>query len=579
MLHSIKVCARDDLFQLREALNANPKKQSQSLTARQLQVIGLVGQGLSNKEIANELKISEGTVKQHIFAIFRLLNVSSRAKLAIASQRLSPESKVKPKRVAAGAQSSFGYSWRLIVAVAISVPELAMAEAVKVIERKNYLDQLRFAVDEMVFALDANSMLLPDGGLLIWFGHPTSHIDDVDRAALLVQSIRSRIEADGVEEFHIGLGISTQAEIVPAQTKVLTAASAFQQALSLARKSSQLTLSLANGLTERLCSASVPWLELRPTARLTSDSIQLRRSDDINLSDHGRAGNKENIYAIGNRASTPIKQSQWGDLSFLKEVFQSVSGGVSQWLCVESWPPSLANSLLDAIAVDATKAGFFPLKLHIPSAKRRDIILGSLLTQVEIAATQYDLSSSKPDSTLDRFLSSLWKISTKAPVVLQVVGIQSLQALKSALGDRGIDRLVGLRVLVLVTDLRDIQKQQTSIRILGPRPDNAVFTRIHTMAEPPLDLLPEGVLVDMQAMVDDLSPAARQVIFAAAQTPEKAFNELLPLVNLPRPVLQGALQELVSVGLILPRDDHYFDFRDALTASAIAQLNKQVVST
>jgi hypothetical protein len=310
----------------------------------------------------------------------------------------------------------------------------------------------------------------------------------------------------------------------------------------------------------------VPWLELRPT-----EPTGNRHTDKI-----VKPG--ESIYAITNRKAVPLKVSQWGDLSFLKEVFQSVNSGVAQWLCVESWPPSLANSLVDAIGLNAAQEGFTSIKLHIPSAKRRDVLLNSFLTQLEIASTEHDLSSNKPDSTLDRLLSSLWKISTTAPVVLQVFGIQSLQALKSALGDRGIDRLVGLRVLVVVTNLRDVQKPQTSIRILGPRPDNAVFTRIHTMTEPHLNLVPEGVMVDMQAMVDDLSPAARQMIFAAAQSPGQAFNELLPQMNLPRPVLQGALQELVSVGLILPRDDHYFDFRDALTAAAVAQLNKNAIS-
>lgn len=544
-------------------MNANQKKENQSLTARQLQVVSLVGQGLSNKEIANELKISEGTVKQHIFAIFRLLNVSSRAKLAIASTRFGPGSKAKPKRISQAAQTSLGYSWRLIVAVAVIIPEVELVDPAEVIQRKNYLDQLRFVIDEIVFALDAASMLLPDGGLLIWFGHPTSHIDDVDRAALLVQSIRSRLEMDLAQNLNIGLGISTHTEIVPADTKQLTAASAFSEALSLAKKSSQLSFSLANALTERLCSASVPWLELRPTGN---------RQPDKTLAP------EKSIYAITNRQSAPLKASQWGDLSFLKEVLQSVNGGVAQWLCVESWPPSLANSLVDAIGLSATQEGFISLKLHIPSAKRRDVLLNSLLTQVEIASTHHDLSSSKPDSTLDRLLSSLWKISTKAPVALQVFGIHSLQALKSALGDRGIDRLVGLRVLVVVTNLRDVQKPQTSIRILGPRPDNAVFTRIHTMTEPQLNFLPEGVMVDIQAMVDDLSVAARQIIFAAAQSPGQAFNELLPQVNLPRPILQGALQELLSLGLILPRDDHYFDFRDALTASAVAQLNKHAIT-
>lgn len=549
-------------------MKAVTNKESYSLTARQLQVINLVGQGFSNKEIANDLKISEGTVKQHIFAIFRLLNVSSRAKLALVSQRLSTNSKVKPKKISSGGSSGLGYSWRLIVAVAIVIPEVEIADAAEVIRRKSYLEQLRFAIDEMVFALDANSMPLPDGGVLIWFGHPTSHIDDADRAALLVQSIRHRLTSEQGKSLKLGLGISTQAEIVPAETKQLSSAKAFQQALVLAKKSSQLTLSLANALTEQLCCASVPWLELRPAG--AAQTVQTNAA----------VKSKESIYAISNGLSAPASiQSPWGDLSFLKEVFQSVKNGVGQWLCVESWPPSLANSLVDAIGLEAGKEGFFSLKLHIPSAKRRDVLLNSLLTQVEIAATKFDLSSTQPDSTLDRLLSSLWKVSTKAPVVLQVSGIQSLQAIKTALGDRGIDRLVGLRVLVVVTNLRDVQKPQTSIRILGPRPDNAVFSRMHIMEEPQLDLLPEGVLVDMQAMVDDLSPAARQMICAAADTPDQPFNELMPLVDLPRPVLQNALQELTNLGLIYPRDDHYFDFRDAMTASAIAQLNKLAVNT
>ena len=546
-------------------MKAVTNRETHALTARQLQVISLVGQGFSNKEIANELKISEGTVKQHIFAIFRLLNVSSRAKLAVVSQRLGSTSKAKPKKIAAGSHGDLGYSWRLIVAVAIAIPEIDISDAAEIIRRKNYLEQLRFAIDEMVFALDASSMPLPDGGVLIWFGHPTSHIDDADRAALLVQSIRSRLTSGQGKSLHLGLGISTQAEIVPAETKQLSSAKAFQQALSLAKKSSQLTLSLANALTEQLCCASVPWLELRP-ANATQASTPEK--------------SKESIYAISNNLVTnPGIQSPWGDLSFLKEVFQSVKNGIGQWLCVESWPPSLANSLVDAIGLEASKDGFFSLKLHIPSTKRRDVLLSSLLTQVEIAATKFDLASSQPDSTLDRLLSSLWKISTKAPVVLQVSGIQSMQALKTALGDRGIDRLVGLRVLVVVTNLGDVKKPQTSIRILGPRPDNAVFSRMHIMVEPEINLVPEGVLIDMQAMVDDLSPAARQMIFAAADAPDEAFNELMPVVDLPRPVQQSALQELTNLGLIYPRDDHYFDFRDAMTASAIAQLNKLAVNT
>lgn len=541
-------------------MNENPRRNNQLLTERQLQVVDLISKGFSNKEIAIDLKISEGTVKQHIFTIFRLLQVSTRAKLVIAAQRLAPSGRLRSKAKDATKKAPFSYSWRLIVAVAIAIKEVEISDPSEFIQRKKYLDQLRLSIEDIVFALDAKSMLLPDGGLLIWFGHPTSHIDDVDRAVLIAKAIRERLELDQAEKLkvNVGLGISTHTEIVTSDTNLLTAANAFQEALVLAKQSTRLNLILANLLTQQLCSAAVPWLELRPKGVAREDQT-------------GKT--KQNIYAIDAHHKESVRLSKWGELFFLKDIFQSVSNGVAQWICVDSWPPSVAKSLVDGIGLEATSAGFYSLKLHMPSSKRRDVILSSLLTQLEIVAMDFDLSSDKPDSTLDRFLSSIWKISAQVPLALEIFGIQSLQALKNALGERGIDRLVGLRVLVVVNDLRDIKKPQTSIRMLGPRPDNNIFTRIHSMVEPNLNLLPDGVLVDIQAMVDDLSTEARQMLFAAAQYPEKEFNELITSVNLPRPVLQSALQELVSSGLILPLEGQHHAFRDARTASAVRQLN------
>ena len=49
------------------------------LTDREHDVLGLVRQGLSNKEIAGRLAISLGTVRAHLRSIFRKLDVPSRA--------------------------------------------------------------------------------------------------------------------------------------------------------------------------------------------------------------------------------------------------------------------------------------------------------------------------------------------------------------------------------------------------------------------------------------------------------------------------------------------------------------------
>jgi DNA-binding NarL/FixJ family response regulator len=49
-----------------------------SLTPRQREVLRLLGAGLSNKEIARQLGLSENTIKIHVTAILRSLQVSNR---------------------------------------------------------------------------------------------------------------------------------------------------------------------------------------------------------------------------------------------------------------------------------------------------------------------------------------------------------------------------------------------------------------------------------------------------------------------------------------------------------------------
>jgi DNA-binding NarL/FixJ family response regulator len=61
----------------------------QLLTDRQIDVLWLLSQGKPNKVIARDLGISEGTVKIHLAAIFRALNVRNRVEAVVASRRLA----------------------------------------------------------------------------------------------------------------------------------------------------------------------------------------------------------------------------------------------------------------------------------------------------------------------------------------------------------------------------------------------------------------------------------------------------------------------------------------------------------
>jgi DNA-binding NarL/FixJ family response regulator len=53
------------------------------LTAREIEVVRMVARGLRNKEIADQLSITEGTVKAHLRTIFEKLDVDSRGKLIL----------------------------------------------------------------------------------------------------------------------------------------------------------------------------------------------------------------------------------------------------------------------------------------------------------------------------------------------------------------------------------------------------------------------------------------------------------------------------------------------------------------
>lgn len=58
------------------------------LTPRQREVLALMGQGQSNKEIARALTLSEGTVKLHVTAILKALKVHNRTGAVVAAARL-----------------------------------------------------------------------------------------------------------------------------------------------------------------------------------------------------------------------------------------------------------------------------------------------------------------------------------------------------------------------------------------------------------------------------------------------------------------------------------------------------------
>ena len=68
---------------------APPTLESYGLTPRQTEVLALLLRGQSNKQIARELNLSVETIKDHVAAVLRALNVHSRTQAVLAVSKIS----------------------------------------------------------------------------------------------------------------------------------------------------------------------------------------------------------------------------------------------------------------------------------------------------------------------------------------------------------------------------------------------------------------------------------------------------------------------------------------------------------
>ncbi len=89
---AIELVMQEDVYiqpDLIPALNSkliiknNNREKIESLTKRELEVLIFLASGMFNKEIAEKMNISERTVKNHVFSIFKKIDVSDRTQAAV----------------------------------------------------------------------------------------------------------------------------------------------------------------------------------------------------------------------------------------------------------------------------------------------------------------------------------------------------------------------------------------------------------------------------------------------------------------------------------------------------------------
>lgn len=72
---------KDTFKNILHGINAINGEKGSVLSAREKEIVSLIGKGLRNKEIASRLHITETTVKTHLTRIFQKLNIKARSEL------------------------------------------------------------------------------------------------------------------------------------------------------------------------------------------------------------------------------------------------------------------------------------------------------------------------------------------------------------------------------------------------------------------------------------------------------------------------------------------------------------------
>lgn len=197
------------------------------LTPRQREIVSLIEQGRSNKEIASLLDIGVGTVKQHVAALFRRLNVASRAQAVAVLRGLTghetrapiPEQANGSARSGQGGESSaLAAECRVLSVAALhleTAESLAQAQGSRrLLDRLDELSRLgRVAADRFKGQCFERTGL----GVELRFGFAKARSDDAARAVRAARFVLERLTDDDGEPI-LKAGVASGVGVILAQS-------------------------------------------------------------------------------------------------------------------------------------------------------------------------------------------------------------------------------------------------------------------------------------------------------------------------------------------------------------------------
>lgn len=506
------------------------------LSPRQAEIMDLVTAGLTNKDIANRLGLTNGTVKQHLAAIFRKLGVSNRT-WAVAMWReetatLSADGKngannqITAQSRSLAATDRHGREVRamprrLMAAATVDLPHIKADCPPEEVARQ--IDHVIKVCQNWANIYEGNLQVLPQGSILVRFGYPLSHIDDLDRARAFCAVVHNELVRDLGLAVRIGLDAGIDQPCIV--------------------RGSIVSSSTTRGSLEAMLSAPSP----------AGDDNSVVMTERFARLPETEAAQTAPLVALLDRAP------------FADGLAQSACRDGAKWFSIEAWPPLAGKLVLDSWRHSSLAHGTRTIILRMPSPGPD--AEHALVCQV--AAQAADLGSpAYPGAGLAWWLRLL---SEQGPVTVLTHGWHDSATLPGLLDGATLDEIQQLPLIVAMGPVPVRGPARLAVRPLGPRGQMPLVSRLHELPLPePASLLP-GCGPDIVALLDLLDETTKTALSLLLRHNRCTLQFLAHQLEMPLPQLEQRIDRLNRLGLITMWPDRSVQLRDARTEGVVKE--------
>ncbi|MEY3703096.1 MAG: hypothetical protein RLZZ561_716 [Pseudomonadota bacterium] len=509
--------------------SSDPDNLRLALSSRQRQIMDLMSDGLSNKDIAHVLGLTEGTIKQHIATIFRKLGVSNRTWAASLWLNHAPDEPAVPLK--------HGWSTTPDVSaeVIVSAPPRLFAAAGLRLDLDSLRDQPDIVGDIYAsFISIANDWGRVFGGqvghhiggqLIGSFGYPSAHIDDVERACAFALAVQSDLERR--------FGICPDSFIAAAVDQLVVKGGSVVDTAALRRVMADLRGDVPP--KQPVLPQDVPVYGVRGGVIPTSGSADYARVLD---------------HAVRT-------------VPFSEAVRQSFSQSRANWLAVEAWPPIHGKRFLDRFSeinpVDASCV----IQLRLTGEAGEDTHNLAAQIRAQISGLHPVDSEHKPVSWWLEYLGQ------QGPTILAIYGSKNIDSFRQLLSPELISRLADLPLLFLVGAHPLRGSPRLALRSLGTSGERPMVGRVREIVLPEDEIIDAAGFPDLCALIDQASDLERSILqclsehnVATRQFSAKSLGASLLSIN-------RGVDNLEHLGLVTTHGDGLLQLRDAATQKAV----------